>query len=101
MATTIQVRVEDELKAKSDKLFKELGTDTTTAIRMFLTQAVANEGFPFEIKKNPRTRNVSQYEVLTEEEMLEKLRIAREHSTEGKQRNASLVVSDMRTKYEL
>lgn len=27
-------------------LFKDLGTDTTTAIRMFLTQAVATNGFP-------------------------------------------------------
>lgn len=39
MASTIQVRVEDELKMKSDSLFRDLGTDTTTAIRMFLTQA--------------------------------------------------------------
>ena len=51
MASTIQVRVEDELKRKSDALFKDLGTDTTTAIRMFLTQAVATNGFPFEIKR--------------------------------------------------
>ena len=35
MASTIQVRVEDELKRKSDALFKDLGTDTTTAIRIF------------------------------------------------------------------
>ena len=33
MASTIQIRVEDELKSKSDALFKDLGTDTTTAIR--------------------------------------------------------------------
>ena len=45
MASTIQVRVEDELKRKSDALFKDLGTDTTTAIRMFLTQAVATNDF--------------------------------------------------------
>ena len=47
MSSTIQVRVDDELKQKSDMLFRELGTDTTTAVRMFLTQAVANNGFPF------------------------------------------------------
>ena len=47
MSATIQVRVDEELKVKSDELFKELGTDTTTAIRMFLTQAVANNGFPW------------------------------------------------------
>lgn len=40
MASTIQVRVDDELKNKSDSLFKALGTDTTTAIRMFLIRAV-------------------------------------------------------------
>ena len=39
MSTTIQVRVDDELKRQSDSLFKALGTDTTSAIRMFLTQA--------------------------------------------------------------
>lgn len=43
MASTIQIRVDDELKAKSDELFKDLGTDTTTAIRMFLTQALVCE----------------------------------------------------------
>lgn len=35
MASTIQVRVDDDLKIKSDMLFKDLGTDTTTAIRIF------------------------------------------------------------------
>ena len=93
MASTIQVRVEDELKAKSDSLFKALGTDTTTAIRMFLTQAVAVNGFPFEIK---RRTEVNLYEPLSEEEMLAKLKMARE---QGKFRDADDVISDMRSKY--
>lgn len=37
------------MKAKSDSLFKDLGTDTRTAIRMFLTQAVSANGFSSEI----------------------------------------------------
>ena len=53
--STIQVRVDDDLKAKADALFKELGTDTTSAIRMFLIQAVAYDGIPFEIKKFNKT----------------------------------------------
>ena len=67
MASTIQVRVDDDLRTKSDALFKDLGTDTTTAIRMFLTQAIAVNGFPFEIKRviaNP-------YDSLTEHEILD------------------------------
>ena len=47
MSSTIQIRVDDDLKTKADELFKELGTDTTSAIRIFLAQAVASNGFPF------------------------------------------------------
>lgn len=95
MSSTIQIRVDDELKVKSDKLFKDLGTDTTTAIRIFLTQAVANNGFPFEIKKV----NSNPYAVLTEEEMLKKLEISRQHAKQGKVRDADEVIDDMRAKY--
>ena len=95
MASTIQVRVEDELKSKSDALFKDLGTDTTTAIRMFLTQAVATNGFPFEIKRQPES---NPYAPMTEAEMLAKLEKSRE---QGTFRDADIVVSDMRLKYGL
>ena len=95
MASTIQVRVEDELKSKSDALFKDLGTDTTTAIRMFLTQAVAVNGFPFEIKRQTES---NPYTPMTETEMLAKLEKSRE---QGGFRDADLVVSDIRLKYGL
>ena len=99
MASTIQVRVDDDLKMKADKLFKDLGTDMTTAIRMFLTQAVSNNGFPFEIKRNVTGYN--PYTPMTEEEMLMKLETSRKHADQGKYRNANDAVSNMRTKYGL
>ena len=95
MASTIQVRVEDELKNKSDALFKDLGTDTTTAIRIFLTQAVAANGFPFEIKRPTET---NPYAPMTEKEMLTKLKKSRE---QGMFQDADDVISDMRSKYGL
>ena len=95
MASTIQVRVEEELKNKSDALFKDLGTDTTTAIRMFLTQAVAVKGFPFEIKRQIET---NPYAPMTEKELLTKLKKSRE---QGMFREADDVISDMRSKYGL
>lgn len=95
MATTIQIRVDEELKNKSDKLFKELGTDTTTAIRIFLTQAVANNGFPFEIKKKIE----NPYAPLTEEEFLHELEISREQARRGEVLDADVVISEMRKKY--
>lgn len=97
MASTIQVRVDDDLKAKSDQLFKDLGTDTTTAIRMFLTQALAVNGFPFEIKR----ASANPYGALTELELLEKLEKSREHAAQGMIRDADEVSCDMRAKYGL
>lgn len=99
MASTIQIRVDDELKRKSDSLFKDLGTDTTTAIRIFLTQAVAYHGFPFEIRKNTTEHN--PYVPMTEEEMLAKLELSRKHALQGEYRDADDVVSDMKEKYGL
>ena len=99
MASTIQVRLDDDLKKKSDTLFKELGTDTTTAIRMFLTQAVANNGFPFEIKK--RTVENNPYAPVTAEELLMKLETSRIHANQGQYRDADEGISDMRAKYGL
>ena len=97
MSSTIQVRVDDELKQKSDILFKELGTDTTSAVRMFLTQAVAIGGFPFEIKRvtpNP-------FQSLSEEEMLKRLESTRAKSKTEKCKEADDVISYMRSKYGL
>ena len=95
MASTIQVRVDDDLKVKSDQLFKDLGTDTTTAIRMFLTQALAVNGFPFEIKKI----SANPYGSLSEDEILKKLEKAREHAEQGMYKDADDVSRDMKAKY--
>lgn len=46
---TLQIRVDDELKANADILFRGLGLDTSTAIRIFLTAAIENNGIPFQV----------------------------------------------------
>ena len=97
MASTIQIRIDDELKAKSDSLFKELGTDTTTAIRMFLTQAVACNGFPFMIVK----RNADPFAAMTEEELLQRLEAARGHAELGLVHDAGESLYGLRKKYGL
>ena len=97
MASTIQLRVDDDLKTRADELFRDLGTDTTTAIRMFLTQALAVNGFPFEIKRT----SVNPYRALTEQEMMDKLEKSRIHAEKGQVRDAVDISSDMRAKYGL
>lgn len=47
----IQVRVEKNLKDAADKLFNDLGLDTTTAVRIFLHQAIDKNALPFLVQK--------------------------------------------------
>ena len=48
MATSVmQVRVDDELRAKAAAVYDELGIDLPTAIRMFLKRSVVVNGVPF------------------------------------------------------
>jgi DNA-damage-inducible protein J len=48
---TIQIRVDDDMKTAADSLFSNLGLDTSTAVRMFLSAALANDGMPFAVKR--------------------------------------------------
>ena len=47
---TIQIRVDDEIKTAADLLFNSLGLDTSTAVRIFLSASLANDGIPFAVK---------------------------------------------------
>ena len=50
MATAVlQTRIDANIKREADLLFSSLGLDTTTAIRLFLKQAVNQQKIPFEI----------------------------------------------------
>ena len=47
--TQINIRLDDDLKARAETLFGELGMKMTTAITMFLRQSLLRGGIPFEI----------------------------------------------------
>ena len=46
---TVTARIEPELKAEVEKLFKELGLSTTEAINLFYRQVKLRNGFPFNV----------------------------------------------------
>ena len=49
MSSTINIRVEEELKAKAQETFDKLGLDLTSGIRIYLNQVVIREGIPFDV----------------------------------------------------
>jgi DNA-damage-inducible protein J len=64
---TIQVRVDDSIKSAADSLFKSLGFDTSTAIRIFLSAALENNGLPFDIRhEKERIPNVDLLEAIND-----------------------------------
>ena len=51
MATTnLNIRTDAEVKAAAEQLFSELGLNLTTAVNMFLRQAIRTGGIPCEVK---------------------------------------------------
>ncbi|MDT6979395.1 type II toxin-antitoxin system RelB/DinJ family antitoxin [Levilactobacillus zymae] len=56
----IQVRVEDDLKNRADKIFGEIGTTTNDAIKMFLKASLRENGFPFELQL-PQPTTIDSY----------------------------------------
>jgi DNA-damage-inducible protein J len=52
--TNVNIRMDEDLKKQADRLFSELGMNMTTAINIFVRQAVNFGGIPFDIvKKDP------------------------------------------------
>lgn len=56
----ITIRVDDETKQKADILFDELGISMSSAINVFLKQAVRYGGIPFEIRAYPSQSSDNQ-----------------------------------------
>lgn len=55
----INIRIDSELKKNAESLFYDLGLNISSAITLFLTAAVNNEGIPFEIKRTPRSEIIA------------------------------------------
>ena len=57
----IHVSIDKGLKNEAERLFDDLGLNMTTAITVFLKQAVTEQAIPFKIEKvNPLTRRALQ-----------------------------------------
>lgn len=53
MSKTLQVRVEEGLRAEADGVLREIGLDVPSAVRLFLTKVVQTRSIPFELTASP------------------------------------------------
>lgn len=84
--TSMTIRMNREVKAEAQEIFASLGIDMTTAVNVFLRQAIMFKGFPFdvridtpneetlaaihevqELKKNPNKKTYGSFSELLED----------------------------------
>ena len=47
--TSMSIRLDSEVKEQAQQVFNHLGMDMTTAINIFLRQAIQYQGLPFDV----------------------------------------------------
>lgn len=61
--TSMNIRMDSDIKKQAQELFAEFGLDMTTAVNMFLRQAIRQKGIPFELRLNvPNAETVAAFE---------------------------------------
>ena len=61
MATVnTSIKIDEKTKKEAQKLFKDLGLNLSTAINIFLKQAIREKGIPFYINSLPENSELAQ-----------------------------------------
>ena len=58
-SANVSIRLDGNLKKQAEDLFGDLGINMTTAMTMFLRQAVREQGIPFEICRVPNAETIA------------------------------------------
>ena len=51
-SVNVSLRIEEDVKKEAELLFGELGMSFSSAVNIFLKQAIREQAIPFEIRKN-------------------------------------------------
>lgn len=57
--TNVSIRMDSNLKREAENLFTDLGLNMTSALTMFIRQAVRTQSIPFEITRQPNTETIA------------------------------------------
>ena len=85
--SSLSIRVETETKDKAEIVCKELGTNLSNAVNIFLASLVRCNGFPFELKiETPNNETIQA--------MQEARKISRDPTVKG-YKNAECLMKDL------
>ena len=60
--SSVTIRMDSDLKRDAEKLFQQLGLNMTTAFNIFASQAVREQGIPFNITMQPNEETLQAIE---------------------------------------
>lgn len=70
----IQVRLDEKLKNKAEKVFKKVGIDTPTAIRIFFHKVTDFGGIPFSLVQDDFHDNYTPEQIQELDRMVDEIR---------------------------
>lgn len=62
--TNVTIRMDEELKNQADELFESLGMSFTTAVNVFVRQALREKAIPFRITQEPKSEPSIDYGIV-------------------------------------
>ena len=70
--TSMNIRMDSEIKRQAQELFAQFGLDMTTAVNMFLRQSIRQRGIPFALQLDPFYSEANQERLLRAAERMER-----------------------------
>ena len=70
--TSMNIRMDSEVKRQAQELFAQFGLDLTTAVNMFLRQSIRQRGIPFTLQLDPFYSETNQERLLQAAKRMER-----------------------------
>lgn len=65
--TTVSIRIDEDVKKEADKLFNDIGLNISSAVNIFLRQAIRERAIPFKITLDSDERILNEAENFIDE----------------------------------
>ncbi|MCM1306570.1 MAG: type II toxin-antitoxin system RelB/DinJ family antitoxin [Bacteroides sp.] len=92
MKTSVNIKVDTEVRDKAKELFGQMGLDMTTAVNMFLLASIREQGIPFPVTAKSKQEDFDRM-------IASKLRIAEEQEKAGQMRSFDEFATELKNKY--
>ncbi len=97
MKTSVNIKMDTELRDEAKALFGRMGLDMTTAVNMFLIAALREKGLPFAVTTVSSCGTEQEFD----EHVVEKLRVAEIELQSGHGRSFDDFATELKQRYGL